>query len=225
MMARVGAFLALAALASIFVLLPMSCSDNAPVVPPVQQDAGMCAHCGTQACCPSGSNWVCVDVSGDTGNCGACGNACLPGPAPDCANAACTCIGNGYQPCASSDTCCTTGCKNLQNDSNNCGNCGNKCPSGQQCVNGQCGCGTVGACTGTKICCGGQCVDKTTDNANCGFCNNACTNGATCQSGVCQGGGTCGGQNCPPGWTCCPDFCCRSCFGGNVCQDQTDGGV
>ena len=222
---RLGGLLGLVVAATVIVMLAMSCSSSSGV-PPIgdggQTDSSLCAHCGAQACC----NGICTDTNTDTNNCGQCGNACLPGPSPDCVMGICGCSGNSGQGCAASDTCCSNGCKNLLTDAFNCGECAKKCTGNQTCANGLCSCGGA-TCTGTQICCTNACVDKNTDNNNCGFCGNQCQNGNTCVNGLCQGGNNnCGpgGTPCPGNQQCCPNVCCTTCLGG-VCMDGQDAGT
>ncbi len=225
---RLGGLLGLVAAAAVFSMLAVSCSSSGPPSV-VQQDSGssLCAHCGAQACC----NGICTDTNTDTNNCGQCGNACLPGPSPDCVMGLCGCSGFSGQACAAGDTCCSNGCKNLLTDTSNCGECGKKCSAGQVCSNGTCSCGSAGAqCTGTQICCpagspSATCVDKNTDNKNCGYCGNQCQNNGACVNGLCPTA-NCGpgGTPCPTGQQCCPNICCTTCLGG-VCMDGSDAGT
>jgi hypothetical protein len=223
---QLGGLVGLMVAATFVTMLTMSCSGSSSVP---YSDAGgqsdganLCAHCGAQACC----NNVCVDTNTDMNNCGACGNACLPGPSPECVMGMCGCSGNSGQACAAGDTCCTNGCKKLLTDATNCGECGKKCTGNQTCTNGQCSCGGA-TCTGTQICCNNACVDKNTDKNNCGFCGNQCQGAsAVCTNGLCSGNNNCGpgGTPCPTGQQCCPNICCTTCLGG-VCMDGQDAGT
>jgi hypothetical protein len=63
------------------------------------------------------------------------------------------------------DMCCFVGdkegCTNLLDDEFNCGICNSVCESGQECVNGACGCATTGTCpanTGAPDCLNDNCV-------------------------------------------------------------------
>jgi hypothetical protein len=81
-----------------------------------------------------------VTVTGDTENCGACGNDCsaLPGvTAVGCTVGVCRidACQTGRRDC---DLDPTTGCEaNVQTDPNNCAACGTTCPSGT-CASGTC---------------------------------------------------------------------------------------
>lgn len=74
-------------------------------------------------------NGVCVSVTSDPQNCGACGNACGAGLVCSQNTCSATC-GAGLENCNSA-------CVVLASDPNNCGACGNACASGS-CVNGVC---------------------------------------------------------------------------------------
>lgn len=86
---------------------------------------------------------LCVDLSSDRNNCGACGNVC---ESPE-------------------DLCCDGVCTNIVFDRFNCGACGNVCPDGWDCCGvctpldttencGCCGCG----CLPDEQCVDGSCV-------------------------------------------------------------------
>ncbi len=134
------------------------------------------------ATCGDGVTARCnVDLMSDDQNCGACGNACIQYNALSLGS---KCSGGVCQPyCTSIDLrdcngIIDDGCETLvQSDPNNCGACGNKCPPGEPCSYGQCGCpaGTVK--------CGDKCVDTDNDNANCGACGNECPDVAPCGDG------------------------------------------
>ena len=91
--------------------------------------AASCAKAVPETSCPAGQtscNQVCVTVSSDSDNCGACGSACPSGQA--CVNSACT------LECPVDDIKCTkdggsASCVNAQTDNANCGTCGNTCES------------------------------------------------------------------------------------------------
>ena len=76
---------------------------------------------------------VCVDPSGDTGNCGGCGKTCLGGGAV-CNAGSCGCLGTLM------DYCDVVGCMDVSQDFNNCGACGNACnpDSDEKCEAGKC---------------------------------------------------------------------------------------
>ena len=93
------------------------------------------------AACPASlqeCGQVCVDVSDDPDNCGACGTRCQ-GEA-FCIGGTCTsCVG-----CAAGSICCAESsglgvqCVNATDDPDNCGGCGLACSSIQVCDNGGC---------------------------------------------------------------------------------------
>jgi hypothetical protein len=121
---------------------------------------------------------VCVDLTADGENCGACGTTCAADQS--CSASKCTCGGGGAMLCGGS-------CVDTTTDTANCGGCGSACDSGSIC--------TAGACTAT---CGAPftsctdqatsktyCADTQTDFANCGTCGNACPLLSTCSLGTC----------------------------------------
>jgi formylglycine-generating enzyme required for sulfatase activity len=178
---------------------PMTCISDAD-----------CANCGAnqQVClkgkcsCPSGqsdcSN-ICVNLTNDVDNCGACGNKCAGGKS--CVKGKCSC------PSGQSD--CSNICVNLTNDVDNCGVCGNKCSTGQICSNGVC---TLSCASGLTNC-SGQCVNLTMDSNNCGACGNKCSTGQSCCSGMCRNmqsdSNNCGmcGNKCSAGQVCTSGKC------------------
>ncbi|BGP29675.1 hypothetical protein JCM10296v2_001414 [Rhodotorula toruloides] len=133
----------------------------------------------------------CRDVTSDTSNCGAVGNACpSSNGVPQCSNGKCS-----MQSCSRGYNLVNGACQqaNLQTDTNNCGSVGNKCPSsfpngvGSTCVNGICqaqSCNT--GCMWHPS--AKACLDVTNDPNNCGSIGNICpsTNGqSTCNNGQC----------------------------------------
>ncbi|APR78421.1 Hypothetical protein A7982_03768 [Minicystis rosea] len=91
--------------------------------------------CGAgQTCCPSG----CANTTSDVKNCGGCGIVC--GDEQTCNNGMCTtpmqC--NGGPACGAGQTCCPTGCADLNNDPNHCGGCATVCGPTASCINGSC---------------------------------------------------------------------------------------
>jgi hypothetical protein len=68
---------------------------------------------------------VCVAVTTDVDNCGACGNQCL-GPSATCIGGQCACSQLGLLYCSSA-----AGCIDTTSDVNNCGACGNVCDPNQ----------------------------------------------------------------------------------------------
>ncbi len=149
---------------------------------PPSETRGLCI--ATTCPWPYGS---CIDgascetnLSNDSNNCGACGNAC-PTSFPyrnmtsACVNGACQpqCkkqLGwGGEKTFADCNGTIEDGCEtNVSDDPNNCGTCGNKCADGVRCIDGKCGCGAG------QTDCNGQCVDVKSDNDHCGVCGNKC---------------------------------------------------
>ncbi|MFO0557805.1 MAG: hypothetical protein U0269_07275 [Polyangiales bacterium] len=80
---------------------------------------------------------------------------------------------------------CGSNCVDTQVNASHCGMCNRACPSGQDCVSGNCTGG--GTCTAPRMMCGASCVDVSSDNSNCGRCGNVCSAGQTCTSGACTG--------------------------------------
>lgn len=131
-------------------------------------------------------NDVCVDVSSDPSNCGACGAKCSAGWM--CTNGMCgsDCGGPGGMLCPGVDG-GGPYCTHPATDNQNCGQCGRTCSAGSVCSQGQCACG----CQPPSTCCAGAggalvCVDTLSDDSNCGVCGMACPAGATCVNGVCK---------------------------------------
>ncbi len=114
---------------------------------------------------------ACVDLGGDTANCGACGNACGAGQV--CQEGGCGCR-PGTQSCGGA-------CVATASDVAHCGACGNACPSGQVCESGACREG----CSEGAARCGDSCLDVRTDALNCGACGNACPDVQSCHAGRC----------------------------------------
>jgi hypothetical protein len=75
--------------------------------------------CGPGMVCCSGE---CVNLSGDTYNCGTCGHSCYSS--------------GGFLD--GKDDCCRGTCVNRQVDVTNCGICGNRCSDLKVCVQGKC---------------------------------------------------------------------------------------
>jgi hypothetical protein len=118
-------------------------------------------------------NNVCVDLTKDDRNCGACGKSCGLGFA--CVGSACTVA---CQPGLSD---CSGACVNLMTDNAHCGGCMTACPMGNVCTGGMC---TLSCQMGLDNC-GGTCVNLMSDNAHCGDCMTACTAPLTCVSSAC----------------------------------------
>jgi hypothetical protein len=98
--------------------------------------APLCGCAGDDMRCGGGPSGQC-EASGLC-HCGS--NTCRPGEAckKNGANTDCAC--NGGAACSGSEACCQTpsGCRDLDNDSQNCGACGHACAPGASCVNGAC---------------------------------------------------------------------------------------
>ena len=108
---------------------------------------------------------------------------CLDGARQDCfAPNVSVCL-QGSRMCSSGQwgACVTTaGSAELSACGSACAPCG---PGANQCLDGQCACGTAAACSsGAPTCCGAgdssACTNLTTDMSHCGSCGNACTPGA-----------------------------------------------
>jgi hypothetical protein len=185
-----------------------------PIVIQTYCSKGICCdggdtNCGGVCCSPSSCcNGKCVNLQTDTGNCGGCGTICLG-------------------TLAAPAQCCSGVCTDLQADAKNCGACGKACPSGKECVGGQC------VCPAGLTDCIGICVDLQSNSSNCGACGNTCPagglfwKGQVCAKGQCvcpadltDCGGLCvdlqsspffcGACNtpCPVGSVCCRGKCC-----------------
>jgi hypothetical protein len=114
---------------------------------------------------------ACVDLGGDSANCGACGRACGAGEV--CQQGACGCRA-GTESCGGA-------CVSTASDVAHCGACGNACPSGQVCEAGTC----REACSAGTTRCGDSCVDLGGDALNCGACGRACPDVQSCHAGRC----------------------------------------
>jgi hypothetical protein len=113
--------------------------------------------------CPDGTvpcGEICVDLTSDPSNCGACRVSCSPDRT--CVEGACACL-PGL-------TDCWGACVNTASDPSNCGTCGTVCPEGLVCNVGTCSSG----CSEGLVDCGGACVDLSTDLMNCGACGRSC---------------------------------------------------
>ena len=133
--------------------------------------------------CLSGADCggVCVQLTTDGANCGACGVACATGEV--CA------AGHCAASCAAPFTACGSGvearCADLRNDPASCGSCGHACAAGQLCAAGDC----VGTCAAPLAVCtdgaSSSCADLRNDPEHCGTCNIACGAGQSCTAGIC----------------------------------------
>jgi alpha-tubulin suppressor-like RCC1 family protein len=176
---RTAFFIAFGALVAI---LCANCSAGGAGSPDSGADVttNVCGN-GNYALCGS----ACVDIKGDSHNCGTCGNAC-PG-SQVCSHGECSDV------CGGGTSRCNNNCVDLTSDVNNCGGCGKPCPGGEVCSKGTCAL----TCQSGLTDCTGDCVDVTQDDANCGACGNACAGGQVCVDSQCQ-------ATCQSGWTTCP---------------------
>jgi hypothetical protein len=140
---------------------------------------------------------VCVDLSADPYNCGACGRIC--GAGDICAGEACVAgavdvieLDNVTVCAAQGLVACGDFCTSTLIDSNNCGACGNSCPLGTYCEGGAClgGCVAVGAeCVyGVNECCTGACLHGV---CQCSPPGDVCSNDSVCCSDLCNYYGFC----------------------------------
>jgi hypothetical protein len=103
-------------------------------------------------------------------------------------------------------------CVNLKNTERHCGRCFNRCPEGQECVDGVCGqacLSTGGSCTTDGECCSGNCT-----GGMCKVCPRACSPcncfGGTLNQSTCscecppEGVGQCAQNPIPEAQGCCP---------------------
>ncbi|MBX3273350.1 MAG: hypothetical protein KF729_24010 [Sandaracinaceae bacterium] len=80
------------------------------------------------------------------------GDVCTLEGACDCSTAP------GVGPCPEGQTCCASGCVDLQTDTANCGFCQSQCTvSADRCTGGMCMCGTMPVCDLDRACTGGRC--------------------------------------------------------------------
>lgn len=116
-----------------------------------------------------------VDTATDRENCGACGVRCPTSTYMEfgmqmrsrCESGACVAeCKPGFGDCDGvPDNGCETG---LGSSPEHCGACGNKCPPGEPCIGGKCG------CVPPTVSCGGRCVDLSSFDTDCGACDLAC---------------------------------------------------
>lgn len=148
-----------------------------------------CPH--PYADCPTSPHRCGTHLSDDPNNCGACGRQCPDDPvlraymesgaAPtmdlqwDCVEG--ECVSRCRDNLANCNGHLEDGCEvNVTCDPENCGACGNKCPAGQACVFGTCGCPAGLTACGPGQCSDAECVDTQTDFFNCGTCGTVCNN-------------------------------------------------
>ncbi|PJB37498.1 MAG: hypothetical protein CO108_20965 [Deltaproteobacteria bacterium CG_4_9_14_3_um_filter_63_12] len=181
-----------------------SCAD--PAGNDVVEGSGQCAADCYGSCCGG----VCVDVSANALNCGACGTACAAGQG--CLSGSCVvgCDGGLFD--------CGAGCVDVVNNGKNCGACGQDCGPSAVCSNGEC----KNGCEAGLSACAGSCTELRIDAANCGACGTACAAGMNCAIGVCgcaPGLGDCDGDpanGCEANGACaCLPNETRPCYTGN----------
>ncbi len=150
-----------------------------------------------------------VDILNDPDNCNGCGIVCeYPNAPAICVDGSCEqgdCSGE-FQDCNLDPI---DGCEvNTNTDEDNCGSCGFVCGDpAEQCVLGECRCGSVGEnCSSAQACCGIECVETQTDSGHCGGCDVECQDGEECITGSCSCGGP-GGPDCDPADICCGSDC------------------
>ena len=166
---------------------PSPTPSPAPTVPSEQSCLAGLTRCGS----------VCVDLSSDLDNCGACGEICESGLVPvECRSGVCerASCPVGIEYCGAADL-----CRDLSSDPEHCGACGNACSSGV-CSGGVCQSVPIAnipldeappdqtSCPPGLVLCGdgmGVCVDVGFDPANCGSCGATCVGGERCEFGVC----------------------------------------
>ncbi len=204
---------------------------------PSMPDGGVnCSSCaGTTAC-----NGICVTLSSDPNNCGACGNVCAAGES--CTNGSCTPLCAAGEVCAAGlcaaecpvgQTSCgsqngTKSCVLLSSDPANCGACGSACGASEACVDGACvaSCGAGAGAADAGVASGGG-PTLPDGGVNCSYspgtsaCGSSCVNlesdpgncGAcahACTEGQVCSAGSCG-PICPGGGACANGLCATGC--------------
>lgn len=135
------------------------------------------AQCQAPFATCEGSTFPCdVNLDEDPHNCGRCGVDCggtdgnlgaeFVCNAGTCAMQCLTYSGGFGQ--ADCDGVPDNGCETSLGTTDNCGGCGDKCPDGEPCVNGKCG------CPFPMTNCGLRCADLTSDDQSCGACFAQC---------------------------------------------------
>lgn len=133
-------------------------------------------------------------LSGDTANCGKCGNACAPGKlcfSTPSTGMACQCQ-DGLTYCGSPFGWPPPSCVDTESDPSNCGGCGYRCPTAPGanaiCTHGRCGF----ECPEGRADCNGDStdgceVDLKADPRHCGGCGTSCDvgKGQPCADGKC----------------------------------------
>jgi hypothetical protein len=185
-MKRVTAYAIAAGVLGMLIGLGADCSNVSPVVG--AECAGGRALCGGQ----------CVDIMGDTSNCGGCGIRCGAGRA--CRDGICLSgsfvdggTDGGTPPYGNPGGCpigkqlCGQECVSTASDPRHCGACNVDCSNAPNTEGGYCAASTcVANCPDSLTACGLSCVDTQNDIYNCGGCGVACPNGL-CVAGSCDG--------------------------------------
>lgn len=154
-------------------------ADDADASSPAEVTTAFCptAECKAPFATCASSTFPCdVDLDEDPHNCGGCGLDC-GGADPTlgaeflCNAGACEmkCIAQpgGYVR-ADCDGVPDNGCETFLGTTENCGACGDRCPDGEPCTYGKCG------CPPPTTNCGIRCVDLTSDDQSCGTCFAPC---------------------------------------------------
>ena len=89
---------------------------------------------GAQKCCATG----CVDETTDPKNCGGCNLVCPIGATCVMGGCQAPMLCNGGPACSVTQTCCQSGCADLNSDPAHCGSCTNACAPTAACVGGTC---------------------------------------------------------------------------------------
>jgi hypothetical protein len=118
-------------------------------------------------------------ASTDRLNCGACGNACLPGQ---------ICTAGTCSTCTGGSSVCGNTCLSLSTDPSNCGACGRRCATVPN-ATGTCVAGTCGiACSSGFLDCDGDklngCESSNRSSASCGTCATSCKVGEVCSKAL-----------------------------------------
>ncbi len=177
------------------------CTTDVPAAAPADQAQG-------SAGCPDGQKRCasqCVDLSGDSNNCGACGLICPAGQ--ECLAGECRCT----------PTSCTSGCCDADDACQpstdaTCGTGGVPCDScepmiGEACFSGACICDQI-ACAGLGGCCADG-ICQTSSDTTCGSTGGTCVDctlaGERCCDGICAE--CCGTADCDAGQVCSGGVC------------------
>lgn len=165
-----------------------------------QPDATGCPCAAGQTKC----NGVCVSLSNDAANCGACGVSCPPPAAGTCTGQGICRSGSCYYPPLPAGTVCRQAAgqcdtaavcdgvsqtcpPNGKKPNGTVCNDGNACTASDVCTNGVCT-GTAVTCPVCQVCSGGACAAVASDpQCPSGCCNGkCCASGEQCVSGSCQ---------------------------------------